>query len=400
MTNDKFPLANKRPCHYVINMDAESNADKLRRRNLELSILNSISQELNRSLDLNQTLQAVLAQVAELLDLQTGWIWLLHEENEASYLAASQNLPPALRNHPHKMEGSCYCLNTYRDGDLEGAANVNVVTCSRLQGLVDGTDGLRYHASIPLYAHGRKLGVLNVASTDWRQLSADDLKLLYTVGDMLGIAVERARLFDKSAQLGAAEERNRLAREIHDTLAQGLTAVSLQLESADALLEADAKPDRIRRVVQHALDLTRANLEEARRSVMDLRAAPLEGRTMVEALLVLVEQMAVPVDFLVAGGNRPLPPGVESGIYRIAQEALTNIDRHAQATQITVNLSMTPDAVTLIVSDDGRGFDTDQVPPNRFGLVGLNERVRLLNGRFQLESGPGQGTRLEVEIPF
>ncbi len=100
----------------------------------------------------------------------------------------------------------------------------NVVTCSRLKNLVDGTDGLRYHASIPLYAHGKQLGVLNVASTDWRELSQEDLQLLYTVGDLLGIAVERARLFARSAHLGALEERNRLARELHDTLAQGLTA--------------------------------------------------------------------------------------------------------------------------------------------------------------------------------
>src|SRR5207253_1437987 len=159
----------------------------------------------------------------------TGWIWLLREETGESYLAAAQNLPPALAHNPRLMEGSCYCLDSYRSGDLSGAANVNVVTCSRLKSLVDGTDGLRYHASIPLYAQEKRLGVLNLASADWRELSAEDLRLLHTVGDLLSIAVERARLFAQSAQLGAAEERNRLARELHDTLAQGLTAVALRL---------------------------------------------------------------------------------------------------------------------------------------------------------------------------
>jgi DNA-binding NarL/FixJ family response regulator len=135
------------------------------------------------------------------------------------------------------MEGDCYCLRTYREGDLEGAANVNVVTCSRIKNLVDGTDGLRYHASIPLYASNNiRLGVLNVASEDWRELSAEDLRLLYTVGDLLSIAIERARLYERSVQLGTSEERNRLAREIHDTLAQGLAAIALQLESAEAFL--------------------------------------------------------------------------------------------------------------------------------------------------------------------
>jgi len=381
-------------------MTHDEHAERLKRRNAELSIINSMAQALNRSVDLEQMLHTILAQVAELLDLQTGWVWLLREDDNQSYLAASQNLPPALAHHPHKMEGSCYCLDTYRDGDLDGAANVNVVTCSRLKNLVDGTDGLRYHASIPLYAHGKKLGVLNVASTDWRQLSPDDLQLLYTVGDMLGIAVERARLFERSAQVGAVEERNRLAREIHDTLAQGLTAVSLQLESADALLEVEADPARVRKMVQQALALTQANLEEARRSVLDLRAAPLAGRTLVEALVLLAEEAPLPVDLLVTGGNQPLPPRVETGLYRIAQEAINNACQHAQASQITVKLVATPQLVTLTVEDDGRGFDLEDVSSSRFGLVGLNERVKLLNGRFHIESTPGQGTLVEAELPL
>ena len=218
---------------------SHGDTEQLQRRNRELSILNAIAQALNREVDLNRALQTALAQVAQLLDLDTGWIWLVGDDPRESYLAASQNLPPRLENEPRLMAGDCYCLRTFREGDLEGAANVNVVECSRLYRLVDGTDGLRYHASIPLYApNNKKLGVLNVASTDWRELSPDDLRLLYTLGDMLSIAIERARLFEQSAQVGAVEERNRLAREIHDTIAQGLTAISLQLESAEALMEA------------------------------------------------------------------------------------------------------------------------------------------------------------------
>ncbi|MCA9970328.1 MAG: GAF domain-containing sensor histidine kinase [Anaerolineales bacterium] len=371
----------------------ETDAEILRRRNRELSILNQIAQTLNHSVDLAQALQGVLERVAALLDLQTGWVWLLHEATGASYLAAALNLPPALVDKPARMEGSCYCLRTFRAGDLEGAANVNVVECSRLEGLVDGTDGLRYHASIPLYAYGRQLGVLNVASRDWRRLDMGDLQLLYTIGDMLGIAVERAWLFARSVQLGAAEERNRLAREIHDTLAQGLTAVSLQLESADAQLEAAAPPARVRQAVQRALALTRENLEEARRSVMDLRAAPLEGRP-------LAAEAALPVAVTVVGGERPLAPRIEIGLYRIAQEALNNVKQHARASRVTLALLATPAAVSLRVTDDGVGFDVARVPGNRFGLVGMNERVKLLGGRFHIASEPGGGTRIEAEIPL
>lgn len=374
---------------------------ELRRRNFELLTLNAIAQALNSSVDINDALETTLAKVAELLGLETGWVWLLDEETGASYLAAAQNLPPALANEPERMAGNCYCLRTFREGDLEGAANVNVVECSRLYELVDGTDGLRYHSSIPLYAHGRQLGVLNVASKDWRRLSAGDLRLLHTVGDLLSIAIERARLFARSTRLGAVEERNRLAREIHDTLAQGLTAIALQLESADVLLEAGADAGRAHAAVQRALALTRANLEEVRRSVLDLRAATLAGRSLAEALSELCAGMEpVAVAFRVVGDERPLPPRIETGVYRMAQEALVNVRRHADASQATVQLVLTPDELRLLVEDDGRGFDQADVAENRFGLVGLNERVKLLNGRLQLASSPGEGTRLEVRVPL
>jgi transcriptional regulator with GAF, ATPase, and Fis domain len=204
--------------------------EDLERRNHELSVLNEIARELNRSVELGEALGFTLSQVAELLGLRTAWIWLVDDSSPEPYLAAARNLPPALADDPRRMDGSgyCYCLDTYKKGDLEGAANVNVLTCSRLDGLVDGTGGLRYHASIPLYAGEKKLGVMNVASPQWRGLSPEDLQLLSTIGDLLAIAVERASLFDRSARLGAVEERNRLAREIHDTLAQGLTATGLR----------------------------------------------------------------------------------------------------------------------------------------------------------------------------
>lgn len=267
---------------------------ELKRRNHELSILNAIAEELNREVNLEQALKTSLTHVAALCDLQTGWIWLINEETGDPYLAVMQNLPPALLNKLHRMKGTtyCHCLYTYQAGDLAGAANVNVVTCTRLNGLGDGTDGLRYHASIPLYAHGKQPGLLNVASQDWRELSPDDLRLLYTVGDLLSMAIERARLFSRSVETGATEGRTRIAREIHDTLAQGLTAIALQLETADALLETGGSTERIQQMVQQALMLTRQNLDEARRSVLDLRAAPLEGRTLTEALTTLAQDYA------------------------------------------------------------------------------------------------------------
>lgn len=376
----------------------------LRQRNRELSILNVIAQALNQELDSTRALDSVLTHVAELFDLQTGWIWLLHPATGSPYVAATLNLPPVLAQHPHHMEGSCYCLDTFQAGDLNGAANVNVVTCSRLKGLVDGTGGLRYHASVPLYAHGKHLGVLNVASPTWRELSDDDLQLLHTIGDLLGIAIERARLFDQRAELGALQERNRLAREIHDTLAQGLTAITLQLETADALLDAHATPQRTQRAVQQALGLARANLDEARRSVLDLRAAPLEGRTLAQALVALAQEQTAAVDMLlhtnIVGGDQPLPLRVEASMYRVGQAAITNVVQHAHAQQLTLRLAVTPHQVQLVIEDDGRGFDPAQVPAERYGLRGIHERIKLLGGQVQLCTSPGAGTYLDVVVPL
>ncbi len=383
---------------------SESDTQQLERRNRELSILNSIAEALNHKVDLAQSLQTALAQAAELLGLRTGWVWLLREETGAAYLAAALNLPPALANAPHRMEGRCYCLDTYRAGDLNGAANVNVVTCSRLKWLVDGTEGLRYHASIPLYAHGKQLGVMNVASSDWRELSPDDLRLLYTIGDLLSIAIERARLFERSVQFGAIEERNRLAREIHDTLAQGLAAIALHLETADALLDNEATAAQAQQTVQQALALTRKNLDEARRSVMDLRAAPLEGRSLPEALTSLAQEWATKGDLglnvTLTGQYHPLPVRVEAGLYRMAQEAFTNVVNHARAQHLDVTLIITPEKAELVIEDDGQGFDADQIPKGRYGLTGINERARLLSGHLSLATCPGEGTRLTITVPL
>lgn len=378
----------------------ESDTEKLRRRNQELSILNAIARALNQEVDLTRALNVALRSVAELFGLQTSWIYLLDAKGEP-YLAAAQNLPPALADHPRRMGGECDCLWMYADDELPTPQNI---TCSRLENLSVGTAGLRQHASIPLNAQGKPLGVLNVVSADWDDLCDDDLQLLYLVGDLLAIAVERARLFTRSVEFGASEERNRLAREIHDTLAQGLTAIALQIEIADALLESGSSTERIRQALTQALHLTRANLEEARRSVMDLRAAPLQGKPLDQALCSLLDdwksRRKVSAVLEVIGTVPPLPVRIEVGLYRILQESLTNIGRHASAQHVTVQLVMMPDSLRLVIEDDGRGFDPERVPEGHYGLVGMNERARLLGGCLELCSCPGDGTRVEVSVPL
>lgn len=376
--------------------------DQLGQRNRELTVLNDIAHALNQSVHLDQALEATLRQVAALLDLSTSWIWLMNEETGEPYLAAAQNLPPALQDNPEKMGGWCYCLDTYRKGDLKGAANVNVVACSRLKGLVEGTGGLRYHASIPLYAKAKRVGVLNVASGEWRELSAEDLRLLNTVGDLTSIAIERARLYEQSIETGVANERLRLAREIHDTLGQSLAAILMRLETLDALLDDDTDRERLSEILRGAMTLARGNLEDARRAVLDLRAAPLENRSLQGALEDLGKETGSTAGLDVSVecvGGHPLAARYESGLYRMAQEALNNIVEHADAKKVLVELTSTPDYATLAIEDNGRGFEVENDIEGRHGLIGMRERARLLGGSLVVDSAPGRGTRLEIRIP-
>jgi two-component system NarL family sensor kinase len=183
-----------------------------------------------------------------------------------------------------------------------------------------------------------------------------------------------------------------------------LTGIALKLESVDAMLERDVEPDKIRQTVAQLLNLTRSNLEEARRSVLDLRAAPLEGRNLIEALTVLVQEFTtkknLQINFNLTGGSRPLPVRIEVGLYRIAQEGLNNIVQHAGAQQVDLELVITAEQMQLVLEDDGDGFDPSQVLPVRFGLIGINERVKLLGGSLRIESSLGEGTRIEVTIPL
>src|SRR5437773_4166541 len=235
------------------------------RETRELRILNAIAEALNSAPDVQEALTRTLDQVTELLGLQTGWIWLLDPETQHFYSAAVRDLPPYLQE-PVRMAGhDCWCIDEFRDGEL-GPSNIDVMECSRLQAAFrikqgDLTHGLRYHASIPLYFQDKPLGIMNVTGPSWRKLTGAELRLLSTIAYQVGIAVERARLAEDGARLARAEERTRLAREIHDTLAQGLTAIVLHIESA--LHHVGKNAQRVEERLRQALAMARESLEEA-----------------------------------------------------------------------------------------------------------------------------------------
>ena len=384
---------------------AENRLTPAARRARELSILNAVAEALNGAPDVEQALGRTLALTAELLGLHSGWVWLRDPDSGQYYSAAALNLPPYLQQ-PVRMTGRpCWCLEAFEAGELR-PKNVDVIECSRLRPAVRArraelTQGLRAHASIPLYFRDQPLGIINVTGPGWRRLSRAELALLSTIAYQVGIAVERARLAEAGARLARVEERTRLAREIHDTLAQSLTAITLQLESA--LRHLETSPARARERVERARATARESLEEARRSVLDLRTAPLAGRPLAEALAALGRAFTAETGVRVHLRAAPLPSlplRTEAELYRIAQEALTNVRRHARAHTVEIGLRAAGGRVRLSVRDDGRGFAAGRVAPGRYGILGMRERARLLGGSLRVTSRAGQGTLVSVSVPL
>jgi signal transduction histidine kinase len=253
------------------------------------------------------------------------------------------------------------------------------------------------------------LGWTSYVQTDKRKRMVADLAAAY---EQLEAAMEEnaalhAQLLAQAREGGATDERQRLAREIHDTLAQGLTGIITQLEAAG---QAEHEPAEWRRHLANAARLARESLAEARRSVRALGPAPLERARLPEALAEVAGKWSsvsgVPAKVAITGTARPLHPEIEATLLRTAQEALANVAKHAAASRAGLTLSYMEDVVTLDVRDDGVGFDPAGVPGDGdgdasggFGLTSMRQRVRRLAGTLTVESEPGGGTAVSATVP-
>jgi signal transduction histidine kinase len=200
------------------------------------------------------------------------------------------------------------------------------------------------------------------------------------------------------------EERRRIARELHDDTIQSLVAISRRLELVQASLD---DPQQAQEQLSTLQELLQSTVEGVRRFSRELRPTLLEDLGLVPALRRLVRELTaetVELDMVVRGDSQGIAPDVELAIYRIAQEAINNVRRHAQAHQVEVQLDMSSESIHLLIKDDGQGFRMASSPSElaqqgSFGLMGIQERVELLGGRMDIHSEAGQGTRLEVWLP-
>lgn len=389
---------------------------RLLRRNRELSALYAISHAVSGPLGLTETLERALQQATRLLSATAGWICLLGEDGSCQIcVSAGEPIRPDI--------GLACCQRCPASREAAEACQPLVVTplppACPLRAITDtGSRPPIGHVAVPLLVKEQTVGLLNLVCEEENRFEAEDLDLLAAIGRQLGIAVENARLWAevrrKEALRGELlrriitaqeEERQRIARELHDETGQALTSllVGLRVMEKAASEEARALAFNMRGVVTQALD-------EVHNLALELRPSVLDDLGLVPALARYVQdcptRFGLQVDFVAAGlDSQRLPLEVETTLYRIAQEALTNVARHSGASHASVLLERRRGVVVLVVEDNGRGFDVVQVMASaqkrkRLGLYGIEERASLVGGVLSVESRPGAGTTISVEVPL
>lgn len=254
--------------------------------------------------------------------------------------------------------------------------------------------------AVPLIVKGEVYGSIVLYYPEPREFSADEIELAVAFGDQAALAIENARLRAQAEQAAVAAERSRLARDLHDAVTQTLYSASLIAEVLPRLWERD--PDQVRRSLEDLRLLTRGALAEMRTLLLELRPAALTKVALGDLLRQLAEAIAtrigVPVALTVEG-ECPLPSDVRVALYRIAQEALNNVAKHSGASQVTVSLCCQPEGVELLVSDDGRGFNLQDISPEHLGLGIMRERADAIGAMLKIESQIGQGTQVLIAWP-
>jgi signal transduction histidine kinase len=263
--------------------------------------------------------------------------------------------------------------------------------------------GVKTALIIPLVSRGQANGFLSFRFTEERNFHPEELEIARALATQASLAIQLTRLANTSRQSAVLEERNRLAGEIHDSLAQSFAAISLQLFAAQE--EITRKRNDGLNYVERANDIARFGLAEARRSTLSLLPSVIEESGLIEALQMLVDRSNIPGRLHCTFDSNSvrdesLPLAVQRDLLRIGQEAISNALRHAKPTVLSVSLRSSPPNLVLEVRDNGPGISSERLKTREgFGFTSMRERAKKLNGTLEIRTAPGRGTSIVVSLP-
>lgn len=364
----------------------------------DVTILKEIAELLNEETEMIPMLNGALSKFLNGTKFETGWIFFIDEKGK-SQLVAQQNLPEALAYNQceHLTSGGCWCVSRYRKDELKKATNI--IDCQRIESAIEAkcgdTEGITKHATVPLQSGHERFGILNVASKNTVSFSDEELDLLESVAFQLGSAIKRIHLTNEQQEIALVQERNRLARDLHDSVNQLLFSVTL---TARAGVEMTADVE-VKETFKEIQNLTQEALTEMRTLIWQLRPKGLESG-LIEAIKVYAEMLGLKTSVQVTGVIQ-FPSRVEEALFRIVQEALNNVRKHAGVTTAELYLTVTATDILLVVKDAGDGFSVDayRTIPS-IGLQSMKDRAQALGGTVDVVSKLGEGTELLIRVPY
>ncbi len=369
----------------------------------QLESLNEVGNALATETDLDRLLDLIARRLRELIDARVVAVILPAGTNELRFAAVAGEESEELVGETMLRLGS-------KSGRVLERGH-----SERVDSVLDDPDvnpevarllGAHTGLWVPLVARGEAIGVMEAHDKlgEDARFTDNDLRLAETFAIRAAVAVDLSERIARDALRRVVEaqelERKRLSRELHDETGQALTSILLGLRALDESLESEAA----RTATAGLRELVVATLQDVRRLAVELRPSVLDDFGLVAALEHLTtsfgEQTGIQVDFGAALGEERLPGEVETALYRIVQESLTNVVKHARARRVSIALTRMQHSVKAVVEDDGQGFDPEGTRADGFGLVGMRERLALLGGRLQVESSPGAGTTIVADVPL
>lgn len=389
-------------------IDAQAREKALRQKAMSrLSAINAITAIVTESLELEQILNGALDKVLEVMGLETGLIFLMDRQTRELVLAAYQGMSKESAAELGRLgpgEGSW--------GQVAQSGELMVVQDGSQDPPAVQREGLRTKIIVPLKSKDKVQGVLAAATRRLRPFLPAELELITAIGSEIGVAVENARLYEgmrfyaRQITQAQEDERKRIARELHDETIQTLIVISRRLEGLATPRQ--QSPEAAMQRLASLQELIGNTLRDMRRFVQDLRPPTLDHLGLVAAVegltSDLTEKDEIETEVRVTGEAKRLVLEEELVLFRIAQEALSNVRRHSGASRVTVHVEFWPRQVRMTIHDNGRGFNAperidDLASTGKLGLLGMQERARTLGGTLTVQSEPGQGTVVVVEVP-